>query len=103
MPEKNGRGQSTNTWEIQNLDTDVQRLVVNGEKQTLARAPNSGYFIPPVLSESPDRLHFNKGEIRQWKEMDGNRVFMLLRWHHGDNSITSVDEKSGTALLSEPE
>ena len=78
-------------------------LVVDGKKQTLARAPDSGYFIPPKLSESPDKLYFNKGEIRQWKEMEGNRVFMLLRWHHGNNSISRVDERTGTAWLSEPE
>ncbi len=91
-----------NAWKIRNLDTPVQMLVVDGKKQTLARTPDSGYFIPPVLSEAPDRLHFNKGEIRQWKEMDGNRVFMLLRWHHGTNSISRVDEKTGTAWLREP-
>ena len=88
-------------WKIRNLDIPVQMLVVDGSKQTLARAPDSGYFAPPKLSETPDKLYFNKGEIRQWKEMEDNRVFMLLRWHHGTNSISRVDEKSGTAWLSE--
>jgi regulation of enolase protein 1 (concanavalin A-like superfamily) len=90
-------------WKIRNLNIPVKMLVVDGRKQTLARAPDSGYFVPPKLSETPDKLHFNKGEIRQWKEMEGNRVFMLLRWHHGTNSISRVDEKSGTAWLSKPE
>ncbi len=91
------------SWKIRNLETEVQMLVVDGKKQTLARAPDSGYFIPPKLSETPDLLYFNKGEIRQWKEMEGNRVFMLLRWHHGKNSISRVDERTGTAWLSKPE
>ena len=90
-------------WKIRNLDIPVEMLVVDGKKQTLARAPDSGYFVPPKLSETPDKLYFNEGEIRQWKEMEGNRVFMLLRWHHGTNSITRVDEKSGTAWLSKAE
>jgi len=90
-------------WKIRNLNIPVEMLVVDGQKQTLARAPDSGYFVPPKLSEVPDKLYFNKGEIRQWKEMEDNRVFMLLRWHHGTNSISRVDEKSGTAWLSKPE
>jgi len=90
-------------WKIRDLDIPVQMLLANGRKQTLARAPDTGYFIPPKISESPDKLYFNKGELRQWKEMEDNRVFMLLRWHHGDNSFARVDEKSGTAWLSEPE
>jgi len=35
--------------------------------------------------------------------MDDNRVFMLLRWHKATNSISRVDEKTGTAWLSEPQ
>ena len=92
-----------NAWKIQNIDADVQMLVVNSRKQTLARAPDTAYFVPPLLSDTPDKLYFNKGELRQWDEMDGNRVHMLLRWHHGKNSISRVDEKTNTAWLSEPE
>jgi len=91
------------SWKIGNLSTNVSMLVVNGQKQTLARTPDAGYFVPPKLSETPDKLYFNKGEIEQWKEMEDNRVFMLLRWHHGNNSISSVDERTGTAWLNEPE
>jgi hypothetical protein len=92
-----------NIWKINDLDADIQTLVVNGEKQTLARTPDSGYFVPPLLSDTPDKLYFTKGELKQWKEMDGNRVHMLLRWHHGHNAISSVDEKTSTAWLREPE
>ena len=92
-----------NARKIRNVDTPIKMLVVDGSKQTLARTPDSGYFVPPMISETSDRLYFNKGEIRQWKEMDDNRVFMLLRWHHGENSISRVDERSGTAWLSKQE
>lgn len=92
-----------NTWKIQNVDANVQMLVVNGKKQTLARTPDTGYFVPPLLSDTPDKLYFNKGELRQWEEMDDNRVFMLLRWHKGKNSISRVEERTNTAWLSNPE
>jgi regulation of enolase protein 1 (concanavalin A-like superfamily) len=98
-----GWKKTRNTWKIHDLDADIQTLVVNGKKQTLARIPDTGYFVPPLLSDTPDKLYFTKGELRQWKEMEGNRVHMLLRWHQGNNAISSVDEKTSTAWLREPE
>lgn len=92
-----------NTRKIQNVDANVQMLVVNGKKQTLARTPDTGYFVPPLLSDTPDKLYFNKGELRQWEDMDDNRVFMLLRWHKGINSISGIEERTNTAWLSNPE
>lgn len=92
-----------NSWKISKLDTDVQMLVVNGVKQRLARTPNTGYFVPPMLSETPEKLYFNEGELKQWGDMDNNRVFMLLRWHQGHNSISKIDEKTNTAWLKKPQ
>ncbi len=82
---------------------DVTMIVANGKKQMLARTPNEGYFIPPKISESTDELYFNPGELMSWKNMDNNRVFMLLRWHHGINSFSEIDEKNGVAKLVEPQ
>jgi len=78
-------------------------LVVNGKSQILARTPNKGYFVPPVISTSTSELHFRKGEIKAWKEMEDNRVTMLLRWHTGINTITKVDEKLGIATFRSPQ
>jgi len=102
-PLMHGWEKERNAWKIRNVDDSIKMLVVDGSKQRLARTPDSGYFVPPVISETPHKLYFNKGEIRQWKEMDDNRVFLLLRWHHGENSISRVDERSGTAWLSKQE
>ncbi len=90
-------------WKTRVEDTNIEMLVINGQKQTLARTPDNGYFIPPVISETPDKLYFNKGELKNWKEIEGNRVFMLLRWHHGVNSFSKIDEKANTAWLAEPQ
>jgi regulation of enolase protein 1 (concanavalin A-like superfamily) len=78
-------------------------LVADGKRQILARTPNEGYFIPPAISQSVEVLYFNKGDIRQWKEMEDNRVIMLLRWHTGINSIIKVDEKNGIATFRSPQ
>ncbi len=78
-------------------------LVVNGKKQILARTPNEGYFTPPAISASTGELYFKKGDLKSWKEMEGNRVVMLLRWHTGINTFTRIDEKTGTAIFKSPQ
>jgi regulation of enolase protein 1 (concanavalin A-like superfamily) len=91
------------TWSA-TFDSDTAAmLIAAGKMQTLARTPNRGYFIPPAISGSTSELCFNKGEIQPWKEMEGNRVIMLLRWHTGINSIAKVDGKNNVATLKTPQ
>ena len=90
-------------WTSKVPDMDISMLVVNGKTQVLARTPNAGYFIPPVISQSTGELNFNPGELKSWKEMENNRVHMLLRWHQGVNSFVSIDEKKGIAKLEKPQ
>jgi len=78
-------------------------LLVNGKRQILARTPNEGYFVPRAISISDGVLYFNQGEVKSWKEMEGNRVIMLLRWHTGINSFIKVDEKNGIATFRTPQ
>jgi hypothetical protein len=92
-----------NVWTARFEADSAQMLVVNGKRQILARTPNEGYFVPPVISTSTSELHFRKGEIKNWKEMEGNRVTMLLRWHTGINTIVKVDEKTGIATFKSPQ
>ena len=85
-------------------DADTAAMfVVKGKKQVLARAPDEGYFVPGEISKSETELNFKKGDIRSWKEMEENRVIMLLRWHTGVNSIINVDEKNGIATFHSPQ
>lgn len=92
-----------NIWTANyNADTAAM-LLVNGKRQILARTPNTGYFVPPMISKTTDVLHFNKGEIKKWENMEGNRVIMLLRWHTGINTIINVDEKAGIATFKSPQ
>ena len=86
-------------WSVTYSGSTVRMLVADGQKLTLARTPNEGYFVPPIISETTDILHFNPGELKSWKGMENNRVHMLLRWHSGVNSFTSIDEKGGLATL----
>lgn len=85
-----------------NADTAAM-LLVDGENQTLARIPNTGYYTPSLVSATPDELHFHKGELKDWKDKAGNRLVMLLRWFTGVNSIAKINEKTGVATLQKPE
>lgn len=91
--------QNGSVWTAPFNEAEAEMLLVQGKRQTLARTPNSGYFVPPAISKSTQTLFFNPTEIKRWASMEDNRIIMLLRWHKGVNSITSVDEKNGLVTL----
>ncbi len=98
-----GWKQKKGIWSAR-LETDsVKMFLVNGKKQTLARKPNNGYFIPTAVSKKIDEFSFKKGELESWKELTGNRIVMLLRWHTGINSLATIDSKAGIAFLKSPQ
>lgn len=92
-----------NHWIAKTGDEIVSMLVADGYKQVLARTPNEGYFVPPAISSTTSELLFKPGELKSWKDMEHNKVHMLLRWHQGHNSFSSIDEKKGVATLAEPQ
>ena len=103
-------GQPVTGWKLKKgiwsarLDADsVGMFLINGKKQVLARKPNSGYFIPSSVSKKTEEFSFKKGELEDWKNLTGNRIVMLLRWHTGINSIAKIDTKSGIATLKSPQ
>ncbi|TSA37370.1 MAG: DUF1349 domain-containing protein [Porphyromonadaceae bacterium] len=92
-----------NIWTAR-FDADTAAiLLVNGKKQVVARTPNEGYFVPPAISKTTSELYFKKEDIKPWKDMEDNRVVMLLRWHTGVNTITKVDENNGIASFKSPQ
>jgi len=82
---------------------EIKRILANGKPQTLARAPNKGYFTPPEMPESTTEFKFREGELKQWPDMENNRIIMLLRWHTGVNSIAKIDIEHNTVHLVEPQ
>ncbi|NOR76387.1 MAG: hypothetical protein GQ525_14670, partial [Draconibacterium sp.] len=92
-----------NIWTTKVSDHNVEMLLANGKLQTLARSPNTGYFKPPSVSKTTGELPFKSGDIKSWDNMENNRVIMLLRWHHGYNSFTKIDEKEEIAYFNKPE
>ena len=95
--------QNGSIWSTKVSDHKVEMLLVNGKLQTLARTPNIGYFTPPSVSKTTGELPFRKGDMKNWDNMEDNRVIMLLRWHSGYNSFAKVDEKNMVAYFKKPE
>jgi len=81
----------------------VERFVVDGRAQPLARTPNEGYYTAAGMAPSPRAFRFRPGQLRAWPDMEDNRIVMLLRWHTGNNSIARIDEQLRTAYLRRPE
>ncbi|MDP4284164.1 MAG: hypothetical protein Q8891_07050 [Bacteroidota bacterium] len=92
-----------NVWVAPFNHGDVSALIANGKKQTLARTPNSGYFTLRQTPASSSEIPFKQGDIKSWKDMQNNRINILLRWRTAYNSIDKIDEKNQIAYLKNPE
>ena len=94
---------SGNKWVAPFDHGDVSALIADGKKQTLARIPNEGYFTLTKTPASTSEMPYNKGDIKPWKDMQDNRIVILLRWRTAYNSIETIDEKNQIAYLKTPE
>jgi len=92
-----------NVWVAPLNLNEVPALIANGKKQTLARFPNEGYLTLRKTPASTSEIPYKAGNIKNWKDMDDNRIVVLLRWRTAYNSIEKVDEKNLIAYLKEPE
>ena len=91
-----------NCWVAPFNQENAMILLANGEKQTSARTPDSGYFTVEKLTTNSE-LNFKKGDLANWKGMAYNRIILLMRWNISENSIARVDEKKQIAYLAHPE
>ena len=90
-------------WVTDVTGMEIKKVLANGKAQTLARTPDEGYFTPPEMPESPTEFIFREGDIKQWHNMENNRIIMLLRWHTGVNSIAKIDTENNIVHLAEPQ
>ena len=90
-------------WAAPGFGKPVEKLVLNGTSLTLARTPDSGYFVPAAACTRPDRFQFSDDELQPWPGLQSNRIIFLLRWHVRQNAIARVDQTTHTAYLSKPQ
>lgn len=98
-----GWKKSGNIWVAPFNHEELLVLNANGKKQTLARIPNTGYFTLQKTPASTSEIPYKSGDIKPWREMQDNRIVILLRWRTAYNSIVKIDEKNQIAYLKEPE
>jgi regulation of enolase protein 1 (concanavalin A-like superfamily) len=91
------------TWVAPFDHEDVSALIADGKKQTLARTPNKDYFTLVRTPSSTSEIPFRDNDIKSWKNMQDNRIAILLRWRTAYNSIEKIDEKNNIAWLKTPE
>ena len=92
-----------NVWKASFKSQNVPALIMNGKKQTLARTPNSGYFTLRETPASTFEIPYKPGDIKIWKEMQDNRIAILLRWRTAYNVIDRIDVKQKIAFLKSAE
>ena len=95
-----GEGQA---WKASFPEGEVPALLADGRKQTLARTPNQGYYTLRTTPASTSEIPFKPGEIRNWPDMQENRIAILLRWRTAYNRLARVDEGNQVAYLQKPE
>ncbi len=92
-----------NIWVAPFNRDDVPELISNGKKQTLARFPNSGHLTLGQTPASTSEIPFKARDIRNWPDMQDNRIVILLRWRTAYNSISKIDGINSIAYLKNPE
>jgi regulation of enolase protein 1 (concanavalin A-like superfamily) len=92
-----------NVWVAPWKGDTVMTLIANGKKQVLARIPNQGYFTLRQTPGSTSEIPYKPGDVKNWKDMQDNRICILLRWRTAYNSIERIDEKKKIAYLRVPE
>ncbi len=85
-----------------------RQLFVNGQRRTLARSPNTGYFqISEPVREAGGELsktafRFAPGDLRAWERPEEVNVILFHRWATSLHPLASVDEDTHTVTLTGP-
>ena len=89
-------------WSAAVKRTELNELYANGKRLTLARTPNTGYFLTDGQPADSTYFRFKAGDLKSWKDIESNRIHMTVRWGGIHTSLSKVDTKSRTAWLKQP-
>jgi len=90
-------------WQVQINNLEVKELFANGQRQTLARTPNKGFFYTDGQPTNPGFFSFRPGDLKNWKDLTTGRITMIVRWSAVNTSLTKIDEKKHRAYLKDPD
>ncbi len=86
-------------WTVHLDKPDVEELFANGQRQTLARTPNNGFFRTKEQPTDTRSFRYKTGDIKLWPEMESNRIIIISRWSSDRTVITHINEKNNIAYL----
>ena len=89
-------------WTASTNRSEISELYANGKRLTLARTPNTGFFYPDGQPTDSVFVKFKAGDLKPWKDLETNKIYLKVRWGAIQTSITRIDTKSRTAWLKTP-
>ena len=89
-------------WTANTNRSEIRELYANGKRLTLARAPNTGFFYPDGQPSDSISFKFKVGDLKPWKDLETNTIYLKVRWGAIQTSIIRIDAKSHTAWLKTP-
>lgn len=89
-------------WRTRINLSKVNELYVNGKRQTLARAPNKGFFNTAGIPTDSSSFNFYKGDLKNWENLSTNNLTMFVRWGTVFGKISKIDEVNNIAYLEKP-
>lgn len=92
---------SNGVWSAAVKRSEINELYANGKRLTLARTPNTGYFLTDGQPSDSVAFKFKAGDLKSWKDLETSRIHMTVRWGGIHSSLAKVDTKSRTAWLKE--
>lgn len=89
----------------------LRALYINGERATLARSPNTGYYrtvgkaLPlkgpdgKEIDSSKRAFRFKPGDLQNWPDATRGNIIVFYHWETGMMRLQSVDEENQTLTL----
>ena len=89
-------------WVAEVKGNSINDLYANGKRLTLARTPNSGYFLTDGQPNDSTCFKYKGKEIQAWQNIEKGRIKLVVRWGSQYNTISKVDPKKQLAYLGKP-
>jgi len=103
----NGDRWSVHLPEVESGTWQFSALWVNGERRTVARMPDEGYFytrnpLPPALNpgrvkypvQTSKGFYFAPGDIQRWENLEGALVVVYHSWETSAHRIAAIDDEA---------
>ena len=86
-------------WMASMNKSEVNELFAKGKRLTLARNPNTGYFLTDGQPTDSTCFKYREGDIKLWKGMETNLIHLTVRWGSINSSIARIDIQNRTVYL----